>query len=98
MGRFDFVKEIGRKRFNRDEDAAEKIKKHIDEQNPGIEGLQVEFNNGVVPISEKATSTEAMDKKRLRSASGTPHTRLAPHTYRAESTSRLFENSRSYIR
>ncbi len=40
MGLFDFVKEIGRKLFNRDEEAAEKIKKHIEEQNPGIEGLQ----------------------------------------------------------
>ncbi len=27
MGLFDFVKEIGRKIFNRDEEAAEKIKK-----------------------------------------------------------------------
>ncbi len=35
MGLFDFVKEIGRKLFNRDEEAAEKIKKHIEEQNPG---------------------------------------------------------------
>jgi len=39
MGLFDFVKEIGRKLFNRDEEAAEKIKKHIEESNPGIDGL-----------------------------------------------------------
>jgi nucleoid-associated protein YgaU len=62
MGLFDFVKEIGRKLFNRDEEAAEKIKKHIEESNPGIEGLQVEFNNGVVSISGQATSAEAMEK------------------------------------
>jgi nucleoid-associated protein YgaU len=62
MGLFDFVKEIGNKLFNRDEDAAEKIKKHIEESNPGIDGLQVEFKNGVVSISGEAASAEAMEK------------------------------------
>jgi nucleoid-associated protein YgaU len=62
MGLFDFVKEIGRKLFNRDDEAAEKIKKHIEEQNPGIEGLQVEFNHGVVSIAGQAASAEAMEK------------------------------------
>jgi len=62
MGLFDFVKEIGRKLFNREEEAAEKIKKHIEETNPGIDGLQVEFKNGVVSISGQATSAEAMEK------------------------------------
>ena len=62
MGLFDFVKDIGRKLFNRDEEAAEKIKKHIEESNPGIEGLQVEFNDGVVSVSGQAASAEAMEK------------------------------------
>jgi nucleoid-associated protein YgaU len=62
MGLFDFAKEIGRKLFNRDEEAAEKIKKHIEESNPGIEGLQIEFNNGVVSVSGQAASAEAMEK------------------------------------
>ncbi len=62
MGLFDFVKEIGRKLFNRDEEAAEKIKKHIEESNPGIEEMQVTFSNGVVSIAGKATSAEAMEK------------------------------------
>jgi nucleoid-associated protein YgaU len=62
MGLFDFVKEIGHKLFNRDEDAAEKIKKHIEEANPGISGLNVEFKNGVVSISGQAASAEAMEK------------------------------------
>ncbi|NTV65073.1 MAG: peptidoglycan-binding protein LysM [Oscillochloris sp.] len=62
MGLFDFVKEIGRKLFNRDEEAAEKITKHIEVSNPGIDGLQVEFKNGVVSISGQATSAEAMEK------------------------------------
>lgn len=62
MGLFDFVKEIGRKLFNRDEEAAEKIKKHIEESNPGIEDMQVTFSKGVVSITGKATSAEAMEK------------------------------------
>lgn len=62
MGLFDFVKEIGHKLFNRDEDAAEKIKKHIEEANPGISNLGVEFKNGVVFISGQAESPEAMEK------------------------------------
>jgi nucleoid-associated protein YgaU len=62
MGLFDFVKEIGHKLFNRDEEAAEKIKKHLEETNPGISGLAVEFKNGVVSMSGQATSAEAMEK------------------------------------
>jgi nucleoid-associated protein YgaU len=62
MGLFDFIKEIGHKLFNRDEDAAEKIKKHIEAANPGITGLGVKFSNGVVYLSGQAASAEAMQK------------------------------------
>jgi nucleoid-associated protein YgaU len=62
MGLFDFVKEIGQKLFNRDEEAAEKIKKHIEAMNPGVSGLGVSFNKGVVSLSGQAASAEAMEK------------------------------------
>ena len=62
MGLFDFVKEIGNKLFNRDEEAAEKIQKHIEANNPGITGLGVNFSNGVVSLSGQAASAEAMEK------------------------------------
>jgi nucleoid-associated protein YgaU len=62
MGLFDFVKEIGNKLFNRDEEAAEKIKQHIEAMNPGITGLEVNFNNGVVSLSGQAASADAMEK------------------------------------
>jgi nucleoid-associated protein YgaU len=62
MGLFDFVREIGHKLFNRDEEAAEKIKKHIEEMNPGIKELGVEYKNGVVSLSGRAASAEAMEK------------------------------------
>lgn len=62
MGLFDFVKNIGKKLFDRDDDAAEKIKAHIEQDNPGVEGLQVGFDNGVVSLSGDAKSAEALEK------------------------------------
>jgi len=62
MGLFDFVKTIGKKLFDRDAEAAEKIKAHIEKDNPGVEGLEVEFEDGVVSISGTAASAEALEK------------------------------------
>jgi nucleoid-associated protein YgaU len=62
MGLFDFVKGIGNKLFNKDAEAAEKIKEHIEQDNPGIQGMNVEFNDGVVSITGEADSPEAMEK------------------------------------
>ena len=62
MGLFDFIKDIGNKLFNRDEEAAEKIKAHIEESNPGIQDLVVDFNNGVVSLTGNANSAEALEK------------------------------------
>jgi len=62
MGLFDFVKEIGNKIFNRDAEAAEKIKKHLEENNPGIKNVGVAYEDGVVSLSGDADSMEAMEK------------------------------------
>jgi nucleoid-associated protein YgaU len=62
MGLFDFVKDIGNKLFNREDEAAEKIKQHIEEANPGIENLDVSYHDGVVSLSGDASSSEAMEK------------------------------------
>lgn len=62
MGLFDFVKDIGRKLFNREAEAAENIQKHIEEANPGISNLGVEYKDGVISISGQAASAEAMEK------------------------------------
>ncbi|HFE48955.1 MAG TPA: peptidoglycan-binding protein LysM, partial [Chromatiaceae bacterium] len=51
MGLFDFASDIGKKLFGKDDDPAEEIKKHIEEDNPGIEDLKVDFDDGVVTIS-----------------------------------------------
>ena len=62
MGLFDFVKEIGNKLFNREDEAAEKIKQHIEGANPGIENLDVSYQDGVVSLSGEASSAEALEK------------------------------------
>lgn len=62
MGLFDFVKNIGTKLFDRDADAAEKIKAHIEEDNPGVDGLDVVFEDGVVSLSGTAKSAESLEK------------------------------------
>ncbi len=62
MGLFDFAKELGNKIFGGEAEAAEKIKSHIEEENPGIKGMEVTFNDGVVSISGQADSPEALEK------------------------------------
>ena len=62
MGLFDFMKGMGRNLFKKDAEAADSIKSHIEESNPGVEGMNVEFNDGVVSISGEAASPEAKEK------------------------------------
>ncbi|MBN1142067.1 MAG: peptidoglycan-binding protein LysM [Deltaproteobacteria bacterium] len=62
MGLLDFAKEIGKKLFTRDEEAAERLMNYIDEDNPGISDLDVKFDQGTVSLSGQAASQEAMEK------------------------------------
>jgi nucleoid-associated protein YgaU len=62
MGLFDFAKGMGRKLFSKDDDAPVEIAKHIAEDNPGIDDLNVSFDNGTVNLSGKASSAEAVEK------------------------------------
>lgn len=62
MGLFDFAKGLGRKLFDRDDDATAEISKHIQDDNPGIDDLKVDFNDGVVSLSGKAASADAVEK------------------------------------
>ena len=62
MGLFDFAKDLGKKLFGGDDDPAEKIKDSIDAANPGVDGLDVKFEEGVVHLSGKAGSAEALEK------------------------------------
>ena len=62
MGLFDFVSSMGKKLFNKEEDAADKIKAAIEADNPGINNLGVSFENGKVSLSGDTASAEAMEK------------------------------------
>lgn len=62
MGLFDFARDLGKKLFGSDAEAAPSIQESIESDNPGIEGLDVSFEDGVVNISGKATSAEALEK------------------------------------
>lgn len=62
MGLFDFVSSMGKKLFSQEDEAADKIKAAISEDNPGVDNLDVSFTEGKVSLSGKANSAEAMEK------------------------------------
>lgn len=62
MGLFDFAKDMGKKLFDRDDEAPSKIKAALEEDNPGIDGLDVDYSGGKVVLKGKASSAEAMEK------------------------------------
>jgi LysM repeat protein len=62
MSLFGFVKDIGRRLFNKDEEAAEKIKEHILAHNPGVEDLEVTYENGIVGLAGRCTNKDAFQK------------------------------------
>jgi nucleoid-associated protein YgaU len=62
MGLFDFAKGIGRKLFDKESEAEEKIREHIEQDNPGVDDLKVAYNDGVVSISGSTKDAAAMEK------------------------------------
>jgi nucleoid-associated protein YgaU len=62
MGLFAFVKDIGKKMFGKEGEAPAAIKKHIEEDNPGITGLEVEVKDGVATLKGVAATREAFEK------------------------------------
>jgi nucleoid-associated protein YgaU len=62
MGLFDFASDLGKKLFGDDDDPAEEIKKHIEEDNPGVENLQVQVEDGIATVSGEAEDQSAFEK------------------------------------
>ena len=62
MGLFDFVSDIGKKLFGKDDDPSKAVTEHIIEDNPGIENVSVIVDNGVAKISGDANSAAALEK------------------------------------
>ncbi len=65
MGLFDFAKNFGNNIFGGDDDtevASQKLQAHIEEDNPGINDLQVSVEDGVATITGEAKSSSAYEK------------------------------------
>ena len=62
MGLFDFASDLGKKLFGGGDDASEKIQQHIESDNPGVEGLKVEVEDGVAKVSGTAKDQSAFEK------------------------------------
>ncbi|EAR54686.1 hypothetical protein SKA34_10098 [Photobacterium sp. SKA34] len=62
MGLLDFARNIGTKLFGNEEEAPAKITQHIEDNNPGLSGLNVEVKDGVATLSGQAVSAEAREK------------------------------------
>lgn len=62
MGLFDFVKDVGKKLFGNEAEASDKIREAIEKDNPGIQDLEVSYQDGVVSLSGDAESPEALEK------------------------------------
>ncbi len=62
MGLFDFAADLGKKLFGDEDDPSEKIQQHIESDNPGVEGLKIEVEEGVAKVSGKAKDQSAFEK------------------------------------
>ncbi len=62
MGLFDFAADIGKKLFNKEEDASKAVTDHIAEDNPGIENLNVTVEDGTAKITGAASTAIAIEK------------------------------------
>ncbi|QIM69035.1 MULTISPECIES: peptidoglycan-binding protein LysM [Basfia] len=62
MGLFDFVGNIGKKIFNREDEASKAVTEHIAEDNPGVENVNVTVENGVAKLEGSAKSASALEK------------------------------------
>ena len=63
---FEFIKDIGEKLFSSYEEAAQKIKSHIQSDNPGVENVDVEVNEeGNLTLKGEAKDQAALEKAAL---------------------------------
>ena len=64
MGLLDFAANIGKKLFGNDEEeqGGEKIKESIEQDNPGVEDLEIKVENGVATLKGTAKDQTAVQK------------------------------------
>lgn len=59
---YDFAKGVGKKLFTSDAEAAMDIQRHIESNNPGVNPLHVEFDDGCVTLRGVADSPAAREE------------------------------------
>ncbi len=59
---YDFAKGVGKKLFTSDAEAAMDIQRHIESNNPGVNPLHVEFDDGCVTLRGFADSPAAREE------------------------------------
>ena len=62
MGLFDFAKSMGKKLFSNEEEGGEKIKQHIEADNPGVDDLEIFVSDGIAKVKGKAKDRTALEK------------------------------------
>ena len=62
MGLLSFAKNIGKKIFGNEDEAPEKLKEHIEKDNPGITNLEIEVRDGVATIKGETDDPSALEK------------------------------------
>ena len=62
MGLFDFARNIGKRIFGSEDEAPDALKAHVEQNNPGVENLQVQVQDGVATVTGNASSPEALEK------------------------------------
>jgi len=62
MGLFDFAADLGKKLFGDDDDPADKIQEHIQDDNPGVDNLKIEVEDGIAKVSGKAKDQSIFEK------------------------------------
>ncbi len=62
MGLFDFARDIGKKIFHTEEEAPAALQQNIEQDNPGVNNLQVDVKDGVATLKGEAKSAEALEK------------------------------------
>jgi nucleoid-associated protein YgaU len=87
MGLLDFVKDIGSKLFNKDDEAAGKITDHIMAANPGIRDLGVTYKDGEVTLIGTTDSAEAAQKAVLMAGNIKGVSKVVPKIDVVEATS-----------
>ena len=90
MGLFDFAADFGKKLFGSDDDPADKIKAHIESDNPGVRNLGVAYDDGKVVLSGEADSADCRQRTRGYRSIGREHYRARR---RAGTTGRILRHT-----